>query len=79
MLFQSHLLKAQEQAIPLCHKSSKWGRRPAWLNREFLLELGKKKKIHDLWKQGLASQRECRAAVCICREKPSKAKPFYDS
>ena len=37
-LFKSHLLRAQEQAIPKCQKSSKWGRRPAWLSRDLLLE-----------------------------------------
>lgn len=46
-------------AIPLCHKSSKQGRRPDWLNREHLLELGQKNKMYDLWKQGQASQIEC--------------------
>ena len=43
--FKNHLLKAQEQAIPLCPKSSKQGRRPAWLNRELLVELKRKKKL----------------------------------
>ena len=36
-VLKSHLLKAQQQAIPLCRKSSKRGRRPAWLNRELCL------------------------------------------
>ena len=49
-VFKNHLLEAQEQAIPLCPKSSKRGRRPAWLNRELLVELGRKKKLYDLWK-----------------------------
>jgi len=33
------ILKAQEQAIPECHKMSCWERRPIWLNRELLLRL----------------------------------------
>lgn len=75
--FKNHLLKAPEQAILLCHKSSKWGR-PAWLNREFLWELGHKKKIFNLWKQGQASQRDYRAAVCICMEKARKDKAHIE-
>ena len=49
-VFKNHLLKAQEQAIPWCPKSSKQGRRPAWLNRELLVELRREKKLDDLWK-----------------------------
>ncbi|KAK4822413.1 hypothetical protein QYF61_015160 [Mycteria americana] len=67
-------VEAQEQAIPLCCKSSKRGRRPAWLNRELLVELKRKKKLYDLWKQGQASQEDYRAVVRICREKTRKAK-----
>lgn len=48
--------KVQQQAVLLCCKSSKWGRRLTWLNREILLELEQKKKICDLWRQGGASQ-----------------------
>lgn len=44
------------EKIPLFHKSSKQGRRPAWLNKELLLEVGQKKKICDLWKQGQGLQ-----------------------
>lgn len=48
-LFKNHLLKVQGQAIPLCCKS-KWGRRPACLNRELYLELGwKKRKGMSSW------------------------------
>lgn len=38
LLFKEPLLKAQKQANPLCRKSSKQGRRPAWLNKELFLE-----------------------------------------
>lgn len=44
------------KTIPLFHKSSKQGRRPAWLNKELPLEVGQKKKIYDLWKQDQALQ-----------------------
>ncbi|KAK4810867.1 hypothetical protein QYF61_008839 [Mycteria americana] len=70
----NHLLEAQEQATPLCHKSSKRGRRPAWLNRELLLELRRKNKLYDLWKQGQDLHEDYRAVDCVCREKTRKAK-----
>jgi len=33
-LFKHHFLHAQEQCIPLRKKSSKGGRRPAWMSKE---------------------------------------------
>ncbi|GAB0178757.1 hypothetical protein GRJ2_000341000 [Grus japonensis] len=50
LAFENHLLKAQEQAMPLCRKSNKWVRRPICLNSELLLELRQKNKLYDLWK-----------------------------
>lgn len=47
-IFRNYLLEAQEKAIPWCFKSSKWGRRPPWLNRELLMELKRKRKLYDL-------------------------------
>jgi len=41
--FREEVFKAQEQAVPTCCKTNRWGRRPAWLNRELLLGLRKKK------------------------------------
>jgi len=38
-LFKRHFLHAQERCIPLSKKSSKGGRRPAWLNKEILAEI----------------------------------------
>lgn len=49
-VFKNHILEAQEQEIPLCHKSSKRGTRPAWLNRELLAEPKKRNKLYDHWK-----------------------------
>ena len=42
--FKKEILKAQEQAVPMCWKTSRRERRPAWLNRELWLELRKKKE-----------------------------------
>ena len=54
-LFKGHFLRASEQAIPPCCKSSRWGRRLAWLNRDLLLELRQKKKVYACWKQDQAT------------------------
>lgn len=43
------------------------------------MEVGQRKKIHDLRKHGLASEEEDRAAVHICREKTRKAKAHLES
>jgi len=43
--FKEEVLKAQEQAVPMCHKANQRGRRLAWLNRELLLGLGKKRRV----------------------------------
>jgi len=44
-LFKHHFLHAQDQGIPLSKKSSKGGRRPAWLSKELLAELRWKRKV----------------------------------
>lgn len=49
----------------------------AWLKRGHL-ELGQKEKVHNLWKQGLVSKGEYRAAVRICRERTRKAKAVLE-
>ena len=44
-LLKKEIFKAQEQSAFMCPKTSQCGRRLAWLNRELLLELRKKKKV----------------------------------
>ncbi|KAK4823437.1 hypothetical protein QYF61_002123 [Mycteria americana] len=72
--FKKEVLKVQEQAVPVCRKTNWWGRRPAWLNRELLLELRKKRRVYHFWKKGQATQEEYRELVKSCREKIRKAK-----
>lgn len=70
-VFKNHLLEGQEQAIQLCGVVLKeQGRRPAWLRR--------KKPFYGHWKRGQALQEDCRAVVCLCREKTGKAKAQLD-
>ena len=58
MLLKKEVLRMQEQAVSLCHKMSRWGRRPAWMNREVFLKL-QEKRIYLLWKKGQATWGEC--------------------
>ncbi|KAK4820811.1 LOW QUALITY PROTEIN: hypothetical protein QYF61_007205 [Mycteria americana] len=66
--FQKEVLKAQEQAVPMCPKMNRRGRRPAWLNRGLLLRLRKKRRVYHFWKKGHATQKEYRDLVKSCRE-----------
>ncbi|KAK4821662.1 LOW QUALITY PROTEIN: hypothetical protein QYF61_027130 [Mycteria americana] len=56
--FKEEVLKAQDQAVPVCQKTSWWGRLPALLNRELWLALRKKRRVYDLWKKGQATQED---------------------
>jgi len=44
--FKEEVLKAQEQAVPMCRKMNWRGRQLAWLNRELLLGLRKKRRVY---------------------------------
>ncbi|KAK4825246.1 hypothetical protein QYF61_025645, partial [Mycteria americana] len=72
--FKEEVLKAQEQAVPRCRKTSQRGRRPAWLTRELWLKLRKKRRVYDLWKKGQATQEDYKGVARLCREKIRRAK-----
>ncbi|KAK4813363.1 hypothetical protein QYF61_003562 [Mycteria americana] len=72
--FREEVLKAQDQAVPRCRKTSRRGRRPAWLTRELWLELRKKRRVYDLWKKGQATQEDYKGVARLCREKIRRAK-----
>ncbi|KAK4832198.1 hypothetical protein QYF61_021031 [Mycteria americana] len=57
-----------------CRKTSRWGRRPAWLTRELWLELRKKRRVYDLWKKGQVTQEGYKGVARLCREKIRRAK-----
>ncbi|GAB0204509.1 mitochondrial enolase superfamily member 1 [Grus japonensis] len=73
-LFKKEVLKAQEQAIPMCCETNWWGRRPAWLNRELWLGLREKRRVYHSWKKGQATHEEYKDLVRSCRDKIRKAK-----
>ncbi|KAM9590717.1 uncharacterized protein ACIBXB_005842 isoform 1-T1 [Morphnus guianensis] len=72
--FKKEILMAQDQAIPMCRKSNRRGKRPAWLNGELLLGVKKKRRVYHLWKKGRATWEEYRDLVRSYREKIRKAK-----
>ncbi|XP_072728592.1 cilia- and flagella-associated protein 20 isoform X1 [Ciconia boyciana] len=72
--FKEEVLKAQEQAVPRCRKTSWQGRRPTWLNRELWLELRKKRRVYDRWKKGQATQEDYKGVARLCRKKIRRAK-----
>ncbi|GAB0210334.1 hypothetical protein GRJ2_003499200 [Grus japonensis] len=55
--FKKEVLKAQEQAVPMCHKMNQRGRHPAWLNRELWLGLRGKKESLPLLEEGAGNSR----------------------
>ncbi|KAF1451556.1 putative RNA-directed DNA polymerase from transposon X-element, partial [Spheniscus demersus] len=77
-IFKKEVLKAQEQAVPMCRKKNGRGSRPAWLNGELLLGLRKKRRVYHLWKKGQATQEGYRDLVRSCREEMRKAKAHLE-
>jgi len=78
LLFKRHFLHAQERCIPLRKKWSQGGRRPAWLNKELLVELRWKRKVHGMWKEGQATWEEYRNVTRACRDAMRKAKAYLE-
>ncbi|KAK4826309.1 hypothetical protein QYF61_007156 [Mycteria americana] len=72
--FKKGILKVQEQAIPMCQKTSWYGKSLAWLNRELWLELRKQKRVYDLWKKVQATQDNYKNVMTLRREKIRRAK-----
>ncbi|NXR73268.1 PO11 protein, partial [Pycnonotus jocosus] len=54
--FKTEILRAQEQTVPVCRKMSQQGKRPTWMGNEVLKEVGNKKRMYHLWKEGQVSQ-----------------------
>ncbi|KFV08917.1 hypothetical protein N340_13153, partial [Tauraco erythrolophus] len=78
LIFKDHLLQAQELCIPTKRKSGRNTRRPAWMNKELLDQLGHKKKAYRRWKQGQAAWEEYRAIIRATRDQVRKAKALIE-
>ncbi|XP_071886556.1 uncharacterized protein [Anas platyrhynchos] len=77
-LLKREILMVQERSVPTCPKTSRRGRRPAWLNRELWLELRRKKRVYNLWKRGQATREDYKDVVRLCRDKIRKAKAHLE-
>jgi len=60
------------------HKTNCWGRQQAWLNRELLLGLRRKRRVYHFWKQEQVTQEEYRDLIRLSREKIRKAKAHLE-
>ncbi|KFU98828.1 hypothetical protein N340_10187, partial [Tauraco erythrolophus] len=78
LIFKDHLLQAQERCIPAKRKSGRNTRRPAWMNKELLDQLGHKKKAYREWKQGQVAWEEYRTIVRVTRDQVRKAKALIE-
>ncbi|KFV16061.1 hypothetical protein N340_10026, partial [Tauraco erythrolophus] len=78
LIFKDHLLQAQEWCIPTKRKSGRNTRRPAWMNKELLDQLGHKKKAYRGWKQGQVAWEEYREIVRATRDQVRKAKALIE-
>ncbi|GAB0208568.1 mitochondrial enolase superfamily member 1 [Grus japonensis] len=77
-VFKHHFLQAQDRCIPKSKKSSKGGRRPAWMSKELLEKLKGKKEVYRMWQKGLATWEEYRNADRVCRDATRKAKAHLE-
>ncbi|KFO61438.1 hypothetical protein N302_13003, partial [Corvus brachyrhynchos] len=73
-IFNEDFHRAQELAIPRSKKSGKERKRPAWLSREVLVKLKRKKQMHRQWKQGQVTWEEYKDEVGLCRHAVRKDK-----
>ena len=78
LLLRHHFLHAQDQCITMSKKSSKGGKRAAWMSKELLAKLKWKGKVYRRWKQGQDTCEEYRNIIRACREETRKAKPYLE-
>lgn len=60
---RKEIVKAQEQAVPVCQQMSWRARRLTWMKRELWLELQEKRKVYDQWKKSQAAQEDYKDTV----------------
>ncbi|GAB0209097.1 hypothetical protein GRJ2_003375400 [Grus japonensis] len=73
-----HFLRAQDRCILKSRKSSKGGRRPAWMSKELPEKLKGKKEVYRMWKKGLPTWEEYRDVVRLRRDATRKAKAHLE-
>ncbi|KFZ45983.1 hypothetical protein N321_04792, partial [Antrostomus carolinensis] len=73
-VFKDTFLRTQELTIHRHKKSSRGGKKLAWLSKDLLVKLREKKEIYRQWKQGCVAWEEYRDVVQMCRDGIRKAK-----
>ncbi|KFO79036.1 hypothetical protein N303_02326, partial [Cuculus canorus] len=73
-IFKEAFHKVQERSVPVCRKSGRKGKRLAWLSRDLLVKLKKKKELHRHCKQGQRTWDVYRDVAWLCRDEVGKAK-----
>ncbi|KFZ48070.1 hypothetical protein N321_02745, partial [Antrostomus carolinensis] len=73
-VFKDTFLRAQELCIPQHKKSSRGGRKLAWLSKDLLVKLREKKEMYREWKQVCVAWEEYRDDLQMCRDGIKKAK-----
>ena len=56
----------------------KGGRKPAWMSKELIDKIKRKRKVYEMWKKGLSSWEEYRSVVRACRDTTRKAKAHLE-
>ncbi|KFV67237.1 hypothetical protein N307_09347, partial [Dryobates pubescens] len=76
--FKKEILKAQEQAVPMCRNKSCRDSQPAWMGNELLKELRGKKRVCHLWKKGEVTHRMFKDVARSYRKKIREAKAHLE-
>lgn len=71
---QAPLLQIQDWCILVNKKSSKGGRRSAWISKKLLDKLKQKKEFYGMWKKGQVTWEEYGNIVTVYRDVMGKAK-----
>ncbi|KFR06816.1 hypothetical protein Y956_10107, partial [Nipponia nippon] len=74
LIVKHHFLQAQDRCIPMSKKSSKEGRRPAWMSKELPAKLKWKKEVYRMCKKRQTTWEEYGNVVRVCRDAVRKAK-----
>ncbi|TRZ12815.1 hypothetical protein HGM15179_014306 [Zosterops borbonicus] len=78
VLFKTEFLRAQEQTVPVCRKTGRRGKRPAWISKEVLDEIRNKKRMYRFWKEGQVPWEVFKGAARECRKKIREAKAQFE-
>uniref|UniRef100_A0A8C3BA48 Reverse transcriptase domain-containing protein n=1 Tax=Cairina moschata TaxID=8855 RepID=A0A8C3BA48_CAIMO len=68
----------QDRCIPRNRKLGKGGRKPAWMSKELINKIKRKRMVYEMWKKSLSYWEEYRCVVRACRDAKRKAKAHLE-